>query len=461
MSQNSSHGSFSVSKLLSILLRGIKRLWIVVLLLTVAGGVLNGMRAWRVYTPSYTASVTFTVYVRNDSQAAIASYNSAIAAQMANTFPYILTSGVLSDLVKEDTGLSALPGISAESMTDTNVLTLSVTGSDPELCYKVLQSVIRKYPDVADFVVGPTRLNIIDETGVPAKPNNQRQWKNSARQGALAGFVLGIVIVLLYGYFKRTIIVRSDIEQYSSIRYLGSLPKMYVKKRSKKARKRASADELGNQAYRESLRALTMRMERRMRENDMHTLMVCSAASGEGKTTVSMNIARTLAGMGKKVLIMDCDLRNPSLYDMFGAERCDGLTEFLVGEAQVGQIIRRAGKYNLDVIFAGSAVKNRTDLMDASKLRSAVEELKKYYDYVIMDTSPVSLLADVEEMAEAADGALMVIRQDYASRYNVIDGITRIGDSGTEIIGYVLNAYTGRTSGRYGYGYGYGYGRNS
>ena len=102
--------------LLQMLMRGFKRLWLYALILTVLLGRLMGFRAWRSYRPSYTASATFTVYVHRTLQASTPTYNAAAAEQLANTFPYILTSGVLSEVVKADLNLRQLPSITANAV---------------------------------------------------------------------------------------------------------------------------------------------------------------------------------------------------------------------------------------------------------------------------------------------------------------------------------------------------------
>ena len=166
---------FSPGRLLGTFMRGLRRLWWLVLTLTILVGAGMGAASWMSYSPLYTASATFTVYVKNESQASVTAYNYAAAQQMAKTFPYILTSGVLSDLVREDVGAAALPSISVNTVEDANMIVLSVTGRDPQNCYDVLQSVIKNYPQVAEYVVGPTEMVIVDETGVPAEPVNSQK----------------------------------------------------------------------------------------------------------------------------------------------------------------------------------------------------------------------------------------------------------------------------------------------
>ena len=142
MNQERTSSKTEMTHLLQMFLRGLRRLWLAGLLLCLLLGAWFGLRAWRSYVPSYTASATFTVYSTGALQSTSQTYNTATAEQMAKTFPHILTSGVLSRIIREDLGVSSLPAITAEAVDETNFLDLKVTGRDPHLCYDVLQSVI-------------------------------------------------------------------------------------------------------------------------------------------------------------------------------------------------------------------------------------------------------------------------------------------------------------------------------
>ena len=456
--QHNEQTSISPNRILAMFLHGLKKLWLLVLILTVLGGAVMGVWSWYSYTPSYTASVTFTVYVKNDAQAEIPAYNQATAEQMAETFPYILTSGVLSDLVMADMGTSSLPSISASAIEDANLFVLKVSGTDPEYCYNVLQSVIKNYPQVAELVVGPTQMEIVDETGIPTEPSNSRQWQSPAKKGAVIGFALGLLLVAFYGYTKTTVMSKDDLQRISNIKFLGALPSISVKKRSKGFSRTPDFDDINNRAYKEAFRAVSVRVDRYMREKDSRALMVCSAVSGEGKTTVVYNLAQLLVKLGRRVLIIDCDLRNPTMYRMLGVGKCRGFFELVEGKTEIAETIHTIIPDKLNIIFSGECDGDATDVLGDRRVGEILNRLRKSYDYILIDTPPCSMLADAENMGEVIDGAMMVVRQNYASRVSIADAIMRLSEIDVPIIGYVLNACTGGSLGQLGYGYGYGYG---
>lgn len=417
------------------------------------------MRVYRSYRPMYRASATFTVYVSNPLQSEIRSYNTATAEQMAKTFPYILTSGALNDRVMRQLDISAMPAVSASVLSSTNIFTLAVTSDDPQLAYDVLNAVIRYYPEVAEFVVGPTVMNLLDESGVPQEPYNHREYRSAVKRGVLISAVVWAAAAFALASLRSSVHNEDELREVLSLRMLGALPavKGRGKRRSACPRFEGGAEYSG---FSESVRLLRMRTEKEMREQDMKVLLVSSATPGEGKTTVSINLASALAAKGRRVLLADCDLRNPSIAEGFGLENGTGLVEYLKGEAPYQKILRQWENTSLYLVLAGQPSNDASELLARPECRSFMEACRKAFDYVILDTPPAALLADASELAVLADGALLTVRQNYASRARIMEGAQILSDSGLPIIGCVLNYAALRSlyGGYYGYGYG-SYGR--
>ena len=463
MKQDQVSSSMELNHLLQMFLRGLRRFWLYGLLLTLLLAGLMGYRAWRSYVPSYTASATFTVYSTSALQSTSQTYNTATAEQMAKTFPQILTSGVLSQIIREDLGVSSLPSITAKAVDETNFLDLNVTGRDPQLCYDVLQSVIKNYPQVAELVVGPTVLELVDESGVPTQPTNVRSWDGAAKRGALIGAVLSIAAMMAYGYVKATVMDRSDMESGSNAKYLGGLPQLTQKRRSRATERSITILDSDSRSYREAFRLVTVRVEKYLRTHGNQTMLVTSAIPGEGKTTVAFNLAISLTQHNRKVILVDCDLRNPSVYKMTDQEPCAGLGDYLREKVKLrevaGRLIHKAEQEDMpDVLYAGAAGKTSPELLGSSRFADLMSMLRQNYDIVILDTPPCSMLADVSELAEQVDCALLVVRQNFASKTSVLGSLMTLSEYDIPVAGYVLNAFTGGIGSGYGYSYGYGYG---
>lgn len=413
-------------------------------------------RVYRSYCPMYRASATFTVYVTNPLQSEIRSYNTATAEQMAKTFPYILTSGALSDRVRQALDLAYMPAVSATVLNNTNIFTLTVTSSDPQQAYDVLTAVMDCYPEVAEFVVGPTVMNLLDESGVPAQPYNTRQYRQAVQKGLLLSAALWIAASLLLASLHTTVHNEDELKQMLNLHILGVLPAV----RGRKGRTGCPRfdDRSTPSGFAESVRLLRMRTEKQMQQQNVRVLLVSSATPGEGKTTVAVNLAAALAARGQRVALLDCDLRNPSVARGFGQENTAGLTEFLRGKATYREIVRSSGVENLSLVYAGKPAADAAELLAEPACRQLLADCRKQFDYVILDTPPAAMLADASELAALADGALLTVRQGYASRPQVLEGAQALAESRLPIIGCVLNCAAGGAAAGGGY-YGYGYGR--
>ena len=416
------------------------------------------LREYRSYRPMYRASATFTVNVTNPLQSEIRSYNTATAEQMAKTFPYILTSGALNERVMQELNISAMPAVSATVLSNTNIFTLAVSSGDPQLAYDVLNAVITDYPDVAEFVVGPTVMTLLDESGLPKSPYNTRDYTHSVKQGVLIWLVLWLVVALCMASLRTTVHSERELKQILNLRVISALPVVRRRKKKERALCPRMDDSASHSGFSESVRLMRIRAEKEMKEQNIKTLLISSATPGEGKTTIAINLADALAEAGSRVLLIDCDLRSPSVARALNRENEVGLAEYLKGETTYQHIIQRSDNQNLFLIFAGRPVSDASELFAKPECRQFLEACRGTFDYIILDTPPAALLADAAEVAELADGAILAIRQNYAPRHKILECAQILSDSKLPIIGCVMNYVAGGSSGSGYYGYGYGYG---
>lgn len=465
---DANENKIDIFELLHGLVKSAKHLLLCGIALVLAGAVAFGVPAYSRYTPIYSASASFTVRVTNPLYAEQYYYNNSAAEQLAKTFPHILTSGILSDRVKASLGISYVPQITAEAMGSTNMITLTVSSGDPQLAYDVLNCVIEEYPSVAEFVVGPTVLTLLDESGVPTAPVNSPGYMRKTVTGAMLGAVLWLGISLLYWLTHKTVNNEDELGKLVNLPCLGRLPIMrgFAKRDDRCPILTDRDDKFG---FNESVRLLRVRVEKLLDKDSGNVLMVTSTIPNEGKTTVSINLATALAQKGKRTLLVDCDLRNPSISRMFRAKVRYGLAEFLRDECSLKDVVHRLNSDNLYVAFGGNAEKNPDSLLTDKNIEFFIEAARQTFDYVILDTPPCALLADAAEIGSLSDGILLTVRQDFARRQQILESVQLLDDCGKPIIGCVLNmasqrsdvskylsSYSGYGYGGYGYGYGYG-----
>lgn len=203
-------------------------------------------------------------------------------------------------------------------------------------------------------------------------------------------------------------------------------------------------------------------------ERGCKKIMITSASPHEGKTTTSLNVAITFAQTQAKVLIIDADLRKPRVNRYLGLAREDGLSDLLCGLIDIDKAIKHSDKYNVDCITSGHIPPNPTELLSSSEMGGLLEKLGEKYDYIFIDTPPVTVVTEAAAMAKYVSGVVFVVRQNSTITESLNRARTSIQMANAKILGYILNdvsatAYSYGGYGRYGntkrgYGYGYGYG---
>ena len=441
-------------------LRACRHFLLLGILLSLVLGAAMGFYAHRSYSPRYTASISFTVQTTNPLYSSQQYYNASTAEQMAKTFPYILTSGALMQQVQQKLDLSYVPSLNAQVLGSTNIFILSATANDPQLAYDVLQCVVEIYPSIAEFVVGPTAMTMIDDSGVPAYPDNTPDLKTAAVFGVMVGICLWLVLCFLYWVTHRTVNTEQELQKLVNLPYLGNIPRLpgfvSAKNKGKCPVLSSRSDKFG---FSESIRLLRIRVERAMEKENAKTLLVTSTIANEGKTTLAINLATALAQKGKRVLLLDCDLRNPSVAITYGQEKKPGLTEYFQDKCSLDDTLYHTKNPNLYVIFAGKPVAHPEKLLRKEAARELLRSARTTFDYIILDTPPCALLSDAADICTLADCAVLAVRQDFSCHSQVLEAVQLLSDCGRPILGTVLSMTAPNTglSGYFRYGYG-GYG---
>ncbi len=191
------------------------------------------------------------------------------------------------------------------------------------------------------------------------------------------------------------------------------------------------------------LRRLLHNLEKCQGKPELKSILFTSATTAEGKSTVCSLLGITAAVKGHKTLVMDCDMRRPTLHRLFGMEREHGMVEVLSGEVEMKGVIKKTALENLDVVTAGKATPQPTELFDARTIGGLVNELKFYYDYIFIDTPPVIPVSDPMLLAQETDGAILVIKVGATAREVVRRASEIMGNSQTNLLGVVLNNVKG------------------
>jgi polysaccharide biosynthesis transport protein len=218
-----------------------------------------------------------------------------------------------------------------------------------------------------------------------------------------------------------------------------------------------------NSAAAEAMRAIRTMLELNPPPNGLRRLLVTSAMQSEGKTSTVVRLGVAFANLGKRVVMIDGDLRRPRLHKIFNIERDPGLSSLLGGEA-IDDVVNATGVPNLFFVSAGTAHDHSTEPLASMAMTRLLDELDRQYDLVLIDSPPAALLSDAAILSKRVDGVVMLVREGIVSRFLVRDALRSLNKVGANVLGVVMNAVDLNRRGAsyyryYSYGYGQRYSR--
>ncbi|MGL5427419.1 MAG: CpsD/CapB family tyrosine-protein kinase [Cetobacterium sp.] len=222
---------------------------------------------------------------------------------------------------------------------------------------------------------------------------------------------------------------------------------------NKKVKRQLFFKETEDHAMNEALRVIRTNLHFLNEKEVGRTLMVTSTTPKEGKSTIASNYAMSIAITGKKVLLIDCDIRRPRAHESFGVEFKAGLESVLSGEKDVRKVLLKSVEKNLDILPTRNVAHNVTELFLGDKMKTLLEELKGEYNTIVLDTPPLVIAGDAAILSKYCDGVLYVVAYDQVSKRELEFGKTMLTNAKANLYGFVVNRVdqNGLSYGNYGY----------
>ena len=191
----------------------------------------------------------------------------------------------------------------------------------------------------------------------------------------------------------------------------------------------------------EQYRAIRTNIEYSNVDQNTKTILVTSSDKNEGKTTTVSNLAVSFANLNKKVLLIDCDLRNASIHKMFKINNIYGLTDILAKDRAVDKCIQETELKNLYVLTAGAIPPNPAEILSSEKMKNLIEDLKNIYDYIFIDTPPIGLVTDAGVLSSFIDGVVLVVKSESVEKKYLEETKKKLDAVDARILGAILNSY--------------------
>ncbi|MBR0213783.1 MAG: polysaccharide biosynthesis tyrosine autokinase [Solobacterium sp.] len=418
-------------------------------------------------TQMYSANATFAVMSKTSSTYA---YNNLNAAKsVATSFTSILNSEIMKKKVCEDVGLASFDArAEAAVIKETNLLTLTVTSDSPQKTYRIIRSIMNNYPSLIQYIGTNMVMEILAQPKVPLRTITADTAVSRAKRNFVYAFV---ALTLLFAYLSirhDTIKSEKDLKEKLDATALGAVEHETLRKTRKDKTKESVlvSDVTASFSYVEKYKKIAAAVMKSAERHRAKVIMISSVAEHEGKSTVAANLALTMQAQGKKVLLVDCDMRRPSQAKIFGitVEKGRELTDLLSEETELtNDILYRDENTRLPMILCGRGTKDSTEYLKGGAFAKLMAQLRDSSDYIILDTPPMSLMADAEAIANCADISILVVQYNRMLSADINDAIDELKKCRAHMSGCILNDVmvlpgTDRLTAGSHYGYG-NYGR--
>ena len=291
---------------------------------------------------------------------------------------------------------------------------------------------------------------MVGNNGFPIKPKNMINYIIAL----MLGFIFPAVVIALKEYFNMRIDSPDMVKRMTNKPIIGYIP-------NSGSSSDVSIAEAPDSPWAEAFRIVRTKLQFTTRNIEKPILVVTSSIPSEGKSFVAINLATANALAGKKTVLIGLDLRRPQIAQRFNLDKNNGVTNYLIGEAKLNEIIQPSGNPNLDIIPSGIIPPNPAELIADEKTSIMLKELQKKYDFIVIDTAPISPVSDSHHLCRIADATIFVVRDKYTHKQVFQSSMDELDGNHTENVSIVINDILlnrNRYGSRYGYSYGYKYG---
>lgn len=448
--------SIDLIKLLKHMLR---YCWLIILCAAIGFGFMF-WQAGKNKVETYTASGTMYVYNGNPNlvnygYTSTSDLNSAV--KLLDTYMVVVRSNKVLDVVAERLSVQ-YPGItpayigstlSMGSVSETGVVMVSCRTDEPQKAADICNAVLDVAPAEIIRVVSAGSIEIIDYATAPAGPDRY-SYRNRYIIGALAGAAVAAGILFLLFLLNNKVRDSKELKEKYTIPVLSSLRRIVGDDNDDRSVFRLNENAPMDQV--EEYAKLRMNLLYVLAGKDKHTIVVTSAVSGEGKSTIAANLAISIAMSGKRVLLVDADMRRACQNRVFNYNsKSNGLSDVLAGLRKWKTALMATDYKSLDVLPAGKTPPNPTELLGSYTMRELIKQFEESYDMVILDVPPINIVADALALSSQVAGGLFVVRQEFSDHREIQKALNQAEMAGLDMLGFVFYGEKLEHAGHYGY----------
>ncbi|PWC07594.1 polysaccharide biosynthesis tyrosine autokinase [Mycetocola zhujimingii] len=439
--------------------------WILIVACTLLG--IGAAAAYSLVLPAkYQTTTQLYVSVRASEGAATGDLvqGTSFARQAVTSYVDVVNSALVLDKVVDELDLDTTaqqlaPSITANSPLNTVLIDVTVTNTDPVEAAEIANAVGATFADVVTNqlekpegeTASPVKIETIQPAVVPANPSSPNVPLNIVL-GVLVGLAIGLGTAVLRSVLDTRIHSSHDIELVTDAPILGGIA---LDPEAKKRPLVVHADPRSPRA--ESFRSLRTNLQFVNLDAGPRSFVITSSIPGEGKSTTSANLAIALAETGASVALIDGDLRLPRVADYMGVEGGVGLTDVLIGRAELADVLQKWGRGKLYVLPSGRVPPNPSELLGSAAMKRLLNTLTEQFDIVLIDAPPLLLVTDAAVVSKLAGGAIVVAASGRTKKNELVASVRTLESIGSHLAGVVVTMLPTKGPDSYAYGqYSYG-----
>ena len=430
-------------------LRCFRRYWMQIILALAAVTAATVLYLNITYQPVYEAKITYSVTKTGDT-----AIDASIAKRLSQTAPGIITGVEFTkEMLAMVEGETINPNykITASNTEGANLFTITVSANNYLNADTIADLLEVIYPEWASRSSGTVEMQVVDRVESGGVPVNSYSLVDSIVKGIIYGLAFCFICATGYVLTIKTVRKESDMKKITDLGCLALVPEVRFKKRKNKKRNQLLINKKRvDLSFKQSVLSAQQRLEKRLEQSDKKVLLISSALPQEGKSVLSVNLALAFSERGKKTILIDADMRSPSVSSILETDPGkNGLGEYLTGKAGQDIILVRITE-NLHLISAGKIKGELSVILDNDRMEKLMEQLKVSYDFIIIDTPPSHMFGDAALMMRYTDASVYVVRYDYAEINEIREGIAEV-NQGQKRGQRGISSYGGYGYGRYGY----------
>jgi len=412
----------------------------------------------------YSSSLQFFVSTSDSTDAAQLVQGSTFSQARVTSYTQLVDAPVvLSPVIKKlhltTTAPDLARSITATVPTNTVLIDVTVTDTSSHRAQEIAAAIGDQFPKTAQDLervssdkASPVKVTVTKKAIVNEDPVSPKPTRNLVI-GLVLGLFLGFGLAVLRHTLDSKVRTKEDIEELSDdLAIIGAIP---FDGDAPKHPLLVQTDPHSSRA--EAFRSLRTNLRFVDAANHPRTIVMTSSLAGEGKTTTTANLALVIADTGASVCLIEGDLRRPRLLEYLGMEGGVGLTDVLIDQAELSDVLQPFGKRKLAVLGAGAMPPNPSELLSSDSMRTTLESLSGQFDYVLIDAPPLLPVTDAAVLSTVTDGAVLVVGSGIVSRDQVTTALTSLDAVGCRLLGVTLNRLprNSRVAGYYDYAYDY------